>query len=273
MPASVIQKIVRRILSVAEKPEDIPQLPADGMRVALMLVLQYYLMARITDLIQLEARDIALVDLDGERAVEVKFRRMKNDQTATGQISHILAEGGEACPYLLVQTYYARMGFWLYDEEHNDTNALFPRLRLLPGTRIQVSDGTFAVSVSTLLDDIKAACAGVGYEGRVTGKSAKISGVSDGFKAGMTDAEARDKGRWVGLETAQAYRRVSDSYRKKLAGYTSIQRAADRDRKQLATNAAVESKIVELWWLAEDTKVNVEGVEVEQVVETTMAIG
>ena len=227
IPATVIEQMVLHVLSYAPTFQQIHLIPSDKLRAALLVICQYYNLARASDCLYLLAGDVSIVSLDGAEAIEIHYRHQKNDQLERGEFSYILKESGPADPFLLFKVYFARMGFYFRDDHHDDSNYLFPRLRVLPGTKIQVSDGSFAISVSTLIDNVKNLSLEVGYLGKVTGKSAKISGVSDAFKQGLSDSDVRDKGRWRGLETAQSYRRIADSHRRKLAAATSIQTQED----------------------------------------------
>lgn len=231
LPAVVIDRMVKYVWSFASSIDQVYRMPGDRMRATLLVILQYYTLSRCHDVLQLKAGDLALVSLDGVQAVQIFYKTAKNDQLANGAYAYIVSEGGPACPAAFIKAYYMRMGFYFQDSEHNDCNALFPRLRIFPGTDVQVSDGAKAVSESTLIDNLRMLCYEVGYEGKISGKSAKISGVSDSFKAGLSDADVRDKGRWKSLEVAQYYRRISPSHRLRLAQSTSIQKASAEDQQ------------------------------------------
>ena len=69
-------------------------------------------------------------------------------------------------------------------------------------------DGSFAIGYTTLLKDINKCYEQINWPFKVTGKSAKMCGVSAAFKAGLSNDFIRLLGRWKSVETPQFYRDV-----------------------------------------------------------------
>ncbi|MCP3661481.1 MAG: hypothetical protein GY696_03130 [Gammaproteobacteria bacterium] len=111
IPAAVIEQMVLHVLSYAPTFQQIHLIPADKLRAALLVVCQYYNLARASDCLYLLAGDVSIVSLDGVEAIEIHYRHQKNDLLERGEFSYILKETGPADPFLLFQVYFARMVF------------------------------------------------------------------------------------------------------------------------------------------------------------------
>ena len=202
------------------------------MRTVVLLIIQYYCLARLADVRLLRAADLRLTSLEGVPAIEIFFRAAKNDQLAEGNRAHLIAEGGMACPYRVLKLYYARMSYFFNDGEIMDSNFLLPRLRMAKKTRILVADGRYAISQTSLVSGMRELAKAVGFEPPISGKSAKIAGTSASFANGLSDEDIRDKGRWKTTESALYYRRLAESYRLKLARAISIQTQPWKEQRQ-----------------------------------------
>lgn len=88
--------------------------------------------------------------------------------------------------------------------------------------RTLIPDGRTAVSAKTLLRDVNALYAKVGYHIRTTGKSAKVLGVTLAYQLGLSDDEIRILGRWRSVATAQHYRNVEAGKILKLSGAITL---------------------------------------------------
>ena len=232
LPGYAIRRMVEWVIPVwPRNTQELDQIQLRNFRTVILLVTQFYTLCRISDARKLRARDVKLLDLDGTPAIEIFFRQQKNDQIHIGNKAYIVKEGGAACPYTLYKLYFARNSYYFRDGKTEDLNFLFPRLKMAKITRILIPDGRYAVSENTLVTNIKAMAKKVGFSGVVSGKSAKIGGTSAAFASGLSDAEVRDKGRWRSLESAQHYRRISDSHNLKLAKAFSIQRSSITDNR------------------------------------------
>ena len=232
LPGYIIRRMIEWVIPCWPRTtQELDRIPLRNFRTVILLLLQFYTLSRISDARKLRACDLKLVELDGVPAIEILFRSMKNDQLHIGSTAHIVKEGGAACPYTLFKLYYARTAYYFRDNKIEDLNFLFPRLRMAKITRVLIPDGRHAVSQNTLVTNIKALAKKIGFSGVVSGKSAKIGGTSAAFASGLSDADVRDKGRWRSLESAQHYRRVSDSHKLKLAKAFSIQRSTVMDTR------------------------------------------
>lgn len=224
LPAAVIvQMILWAVPSYPKNTQELDQISAKHLRTVVMLVIQYYCLARVADIRILRAADLSLITLEGNQAIEIYFRAMKNDQLHHGSTGYIVAEGGATCPYQLIKLFFGRFSFFFNDGQIADANFLLPRLKMARETKIMIADGSKPVCQSTLVSNIKELAALVGFEPTVSAKSAKIAGTSAAFINGLSDADIRDKGRWKSLESALHYRRLSDAYKLKLAKAISIQ--------------------------------------------------
>ncbi len=232
LPGYVIRRMVEWVIPCwPRNTQELDSIPLRDFRTIILLLTQFYTLSRISDARKLRACDLTLIVLDGVPAIEIFFRQQKNDQLHVGSRGHIIKEGGAACPYTLFKLYYARNSYYFRDGKIEDLNFLFPRLKMAKITRVSIPDGRHAVSQNTLVTNIKALAKKVGFSGVVSGKSAKIGGTSAAFASGLSDAEVRDKGRWRSLESAQHYRRISDSHKLKLAKAFSIQHGTVTDRR------------------------------------------
>lgn len=224
LPGFVISRMIKKSLPVLPKTiAELDNVCAKSLRTIVLLLIQFYTLARLEDVRHLRAADFSLVMLENKRAVEIFFRKQKNDQNCAGNTGFIMEEGGATCPYLLIKLFFGRMGFFFNDGEVSDSNFLLARLRMAPDTRTMIPDGRAAVCQSTLVTDIKTLAAEVNFKPNVSGKSAKIAGTSAAYACGLSDADIRDKGRWRSLESALHYRRTTQAYKLKLAQATSIQ--------------------------------------------------
>lgn len=75
--------------------------------------------------------------------------------------------------------------------------------------RIWVADGSHVLDSKTLLKDVNIIYTKLGYPRRITGKSAKVLGVSLAFSAGLSEDDIRILGRWKSADTARHYRSIS----------------------------------------------------------------
>ncbi len=224
LPGQVIGRMIRWVIPTYPRTvEALDAISAKYLRAVVMITVQFYCLARLSDVRNLRAADMRLTTLENTPAIEIFFRMMKNDQNCTGNMSYIIAEGGNACPYMLIKLYYGRFSFFFNDGQIMDENFLMPKLRMAKVTRTIIADGSSPVSQSTLVANIKELAKIVGFEPAVSGKSAKIGGTSAAFANGLSDADIRDKGRWRTLESALYYRRLAESYKLKLARATSVQ--------------------------------------------------
>ena len=211
--------------------KQLDQVSLKDLRTIVLLLIQYHLLARISDARRLRACDLKIVSLEGKEAIEVRFNKCKNDQVGLGSLGYIARDIGKYCPVGIIKVYYARCCYFFFDERTEDINYLFPRLRMAKSTRIQIPDGRWAVSQGTLVTNIKHLAKAVGCTHKVSGKSAKIGGTSAAFSSGLSDNDIRDKGRWRSLESAQHYRRATDAHKLHLASaYTLSSQTSDHTR-------------------------------------------
>ena len=142
--------------------------------------------------------------------------------------------GEDTCPVKLFKSYYLRMGYF-FGNHHSayDDNYLFPVVRLVhqQGYSYQVSDGSTAVAQRTVLDDARQILRGIGYNEPFTGKSSKMSGVRDAYKAGAQDIHVRDQGRWASVHTPQHYKTVTTDYMRKIASFPSLARSERQEAR------------------------------------------
>ena len=115
--------------------------------------------------------------------------------------------------------YFDRMGFNMQSDGIQDRNFVMAQCRnmRISGQQVQVSDGRRPVSGTTMLNDLRNCATSVGYYGKISSKSAKISGTSASFNAGLTNSDVRDKGRWRSPDTALYYRQLSSGHRQMLS--------------------------------------------------------
>ena len=85
-----------------------------------------------------------------------------------------------------------------------------------------VADGRKSICAATHLSDLRKLCKSVGYNDPVSSKSVKVSGTSASFKAGLSDGQVRDKGRWRSIETSLHYRNIAPSHRRLIGQSNSM---------------------------------------------------
>ena len=73
-----------------------------------------------------------------------------------------------------------------------------------------MAQGEKPISVNTLLKDINGMYRYIGFNTKITCKSAKCLGVSLAYEAGLTSEEVRILGRWRCEDTARHYLNISD---------------------------------------------------------------
>ncbi len=203
--------------------KELDQVSGKDFRTVILVIIQYYCLARVSDIRLLRACDLRLTDLDGQAAIEITFNKMKNDQLHIGSTAHIVKEGGDYCPYRLLKLYYARCAYFFQDGKINDLNYIMPRFRMAKVTKISIPDGRYNVSQSTLVNNIKMLAAKSGFRKKISGKSAKIGGTSAAYSNGLSETDIKEKGRWKSIESAQYYKRTTESYKLKLATAFSMQ--------------------------------------------------
>lgn len=277
LPGEIIAKMLKWVVpNTPKNTSELDNISGKNFRTVVLLIIQYYALARLADVRKLRAGDLRLVKLEGYPAVEILFRTMKNDPTGNGSVAHIIEEPGQLCPYKAIKLYYARCAYYFNDGHIDDLNFLLPRFRMAKVTRILIPDGRVAVAESTLVANIKSLAKSVGFEGKVSGKSAKIGGTSASFAVGLSDAEVRDKGRWRTLDTAQYYRRISDSHKLKLARSISIQTQPQEKRnlnyhESRGTNCSyIYNPEVQFMYVEDAQNVNEDNVSLEQKILTVI---
>lgn len=223
LPGSIIGRMVAKIspTRITSIPE-LDRIPGDFFRTVFLLVIQFYCLARMEDCRKLRALNFSLSRLDGTKCITIHWPAMKNDPLYRGSFSHILQEGGACCPYFFIQMYFLRMNMSFGDDKSKDSSYVLPRL-VKDQSNIQRPLGRTVLSYSGLVNGIKSVCKQVGFEAKVSGKSAKIGGASSSYRANLTPLQVMDKGRWKSEQSSLFYRRTGEHYNKVIASAISIQ--------------------------------------------------
>ena len=219
VPGSVLDQALRHHL--VDKLHDLFQIKVTVFRGLMGEVIKYYALGRDFDISLMRACDLELTEQNGEEVIIIHFNKAKNDQNGMGFESWIAAQPEvPTCPVRLLKAYYLRNCF-VFGRSHQwaDMNFLFPVARITGsgGNRVQVADGTKGVNQRTVLDDAIQCYRQVGYMEKVSGKSAKMAGVSDSYEGGLDDTGVRDKGRWANTNTPLHYKVDTPAYRLELA--------------------------------------------------------
>ena len=106
-------------------------------RTSVLQVLQFSLLARVSDCSKLKACDLAFVELEGTPAIEVTFRSMKNDPRHNGSVSHIVADNTGFSGYNVVKSYLNTYGFLTMDTGIIDESFLICRSQLGGGGKLR----------------------------------------------------------------------------------------------------------------------------------------
>ncbi len=72
------------LLKYPKNTEELDSISLKFFRTLVLVILQYFLLARVSDARKLQACDIKVVKLVGHTALEVTFNFMKNDQVGLG---------------------------------------------------------------------------------------------------------------------------------------------------------------------------------------------
>ena len=103
-------------------------MPLTKYRALLAQVLQYSLLARLSEITNLRACDISEDEIDGRPALAVVFRGGKTDPSHQGETSFLVKVDGPLCPYTLTKLYMKSNGFVSGDSETiTDASYLFAR--------------------------------------------------------------------------------------------------------------------------------------------------
>jgi hypothetical protein len=178
------------------------------------------------------------VQLDGKKALRLRFLRSKNDQEGSGRDAYLISDGTMYDPVMILETYFKRCGY-LMGVINNDNNWLIPTVRILKfrGRNIQVADGSRSVGDATALKDLRELCAKMAYLEPVSTKSAKVQGVSDAFRAGLSAEQVADKGGWKAERSVHFYRKNHDSYTRRVAESNTLAADGKRPAQQERTPA------------------------------------
>ncbi len=223
LPGIQIGRIVERISPRNIKSiTQLDRIPGTFFRTVFLLVIQFYCLARVEDCRKLRSDNFAISRLDGTPCISIHWPAMKNDVLYQGSHSYILREGGPGCPFYFIQLYFLRMDLKFKDGENGVTGYVLPRL-VRDHTKIQRPLARTVLSHSGLVGGIKSACKQVGFEAKVSGKSAKIGGASSCYRANMSPLQVMDKGRWRSEQSSLFYRRIGEQYNRVIAAATTIQ--------------------------------------------------
>ncbi len=223
LPGFIIGQMVAKIspTRITSIPE-LDRIPGDFFRTVFLLVIQFYCLAWLEDCRKLRALNFSLSRLDGTKCITIHWPALKNDPLYKGLFSHILQEGGSCCPYFFIQIYFLRMNMSFEDDRSKDSSYVLPRL-MKDQSNIQRPLGQTVLSYSGIVNGIKSVCKQVGFEAKVSGKSAKIGGASSSYRANLSPLQVMDKGRWKSEQSSLFYRRTGEQYNKVIASATSIQ--------------------------------------------------
>jgi len=225
-----ITEIYRKYVAFCKNLDDVP---LDKYRNIIIVVIQYYTLARVSDIFWLRACDISLQTMEnGEKKLVIFFPLAKNDQFANGNSSYILEDRRQSfCPVKLIVLYMERARLTMgTTSEYIDYNFLIRcvRRRKVDGQNTQVH-GERGIASSLYVQQTKKMLRAVGYAAPFTAISAKAGGVSFSFEHGATKAQLQHHGRWKSEETAALYQRSWSRYKESAAETfksTAVQRYA-----------------------------------------------
>lgn len=92
-------------------------------------VLQYHLLARLSDLLKIRALDCEECMLDQRPAIAVNFRTSKCDPSYKGATSYLVKVEGDSdfCAYTILKYYFLSCGFKFKNSKIQDRSFLFCR--------------------------------------------------------------------------------------------------------------------------------------------------
>ena len=215
----------------------VDDIPLVAFRNLVILVLQYYCLARVSDIQWLRACDLSFESMgNGERKLVVFFPLAKNDQFAGGNSSYILEDRHNSfCPVRLIELYMQRTrlipGCKTSELDYNFLIRCVRRKKV-DGEWVQIH-GERGIASSLFVQQTKDLLKSVGYTAPFTAISAKAAGVSYAFTHGATKAQIQHQGRWKNEETAALYQRNFGRF-KEGAAATFRARAVERFAAEFA---------------------------------------
>lgn len=219
LPVEVLKLVLAR--EVWDKRVQVQNIPLLTFRSCIWIMVQYFTLSRLQDLIKLTASDFKLcVDSDGRKYIDITFPSSKSDQFFKGSHAFIPAARSRdtLCPVEILRCYFSRSGLRFGNSKNPTPVPFLPVVRRVSRKQIRTSiaDGRKAVSTTTLLDHTRDLLRKHGYTRKFTTKSAKVSGVNAGFRNKLTELEVQRLGRWMNPFTAFHYRTDFEEDRRNL---------------------------------------------------------
>jgi len=200
---------------------NILDIPLQDLRNIVCLVLQFYTMARLSDLMHIRACDVTLDRCEnGDKKLCIYFPTSKNDQLHDGNVSVIIEDRfNPFCPVQLILIFFDRMrAIPSTRYKKIDVNHIISGVRAVKhnGKWIQLHDKR-QLQPKKITEQTRAMLRGCGYQAPYTSISAKCSGVTYAFSHGATKKEIQIAGRWRDESTAELYQREFSTYKERAA--------------------------------------------------------
>ncbi len=174
------------------------------------MLMEFHALARWSDVVQLEYKDIYFGTADGGQYMRLTFRKSKTDQAGKGTTAFIRGTETSTCPVHLTREYARLLGYVPCSAQ---VQIMQPRIRCIRG---QQTAQQIRVSYTTALEDLRRVLTSLGEDPCCYGEhSGRRGGATTAASRGASEREVQEGGRWASDSSMRLY--VSKSVEQKLS--------------------------------------------------------